>query len=146
MKALFNNRAFYFYKVENNPIILFDGVCNFCNGTVNFLLRQDKKKVFRFAALQSEAGQKLLAQYKLPTENFDTFLLLDEGKVYKRSAAALRVGNKLPWYWQWSQIFWLIPPFLRDGLYQLIAKNRYKWFGKKDSCMIPTPEMKNRFL
>jgi predicted DCC family thiol-disulfide oxidoreductase YuxK len=132
--------------IQQHPVILFDGVCNFCNGTVNFLLGQDKKKRFRFAALQSEAGKNLLAQYGLPKENIDTFILLDRGKVFKRSTAALRVGNKLPWYWQWTQVFWLAPKFLRDGVYNLVAKNRYKWFGKKDTCMIPTPEMQNRFL
>lgn len=132
--------------MESNPVILFDGVCNFCNGTVHFLLQQDKKRVFRFAALQSEAGQKLLTQYQLPTGSFDTFLLLDKGKVYKRSTAALRVGSKLPWYWKWTQVFWIVPKFLRDGIYQIIARNRYHWFGKKEACMIPTPEMRSRFL
>jgi predicted DCC family thiol-disulfide oxidoreductase YuxK len=132
--------------IQQQAVILFDGVCNFCNGTVNFLLRQDKKKRFRFAALQSEAGQKLLAQYGLPKENLDTFILLDRGNVYKRSTAVLRVGNKLPWYWQWTRVFWLAPKFLRDGVYNLVAKNRYKWFGKKDACMVPAPGVKSRFL
>lgn len=128
------------------PVILFDGVCNFCNGTVNFILRQDKKGVFRFAPLQSEAGQKLLHQYHLPKENFDSFLLIEKGKVYKSSTAGLKLYNKLPWYWKWTQIFWIVPKFIRDGVYDFIARNRYKWFGKKEECMVPTPEVRNRFL
>jgi predicted DCC family thiol-disulfide oxidoreductase YuxK len=132
--------------VNENPVILFDGVCNFCNGAINFVLKQDKKSVFRFAPLQSEAGRRLLQQYNLPTEEFESFVLIDQGKVYKKSNAALRVMNKLPWYWKESQIFRLIPTIFRDAIYDFIARNRYKWFGKKDQCMVPTPEMRSRFL
>jgi predicted DCC family thiol-disulfide oxidoreductase YuxK len=132
--------------MQAHPVILFDGVCHFCNGTVNFLLKQDREKVFRFAALQSEAGQKLLAQYRLPKDDFDSFILIDDGKAYRSSTAGLRLYNKLPWYWKWSQVFWLVPRPIRDSIYGLIAKNRYKWFGKKDTCMIPTPEVRSRFL
>ena len=128
------------------PVILFDGVCNFCNGTVNFIIRQDKQNIFRFAPLQSAAGQKLLKEHNLPTDNFDSFVLIDNGKAYKSSTAGLRLYNKLPWYWQWTQIFWLVPKFIRDGVYNVIAKNRYKWFGKKEACMVPGPEMFDRFL
>jgi len=132
--------------VNENPVILFDGVCNFCNGAINFVLKQDRKSVFRFAPLQSEAGRRLLQQYNLPTEEFESFVLIDQGKVYKKSNAALRVMNKLPWYWKESQIFRLIPTIFRDAIYDFIARNRYKWFGKKDECMVPTPEMRSRFL
>jgi predicted DCC family thiol-disulfide oxidoreductase YuxK len=132
--------------VNENPVILFDGVCNFCNGAINFVLKQDKKSVFRFAPLQSEAGRRLLQQYNLPTEEFESFVLIDQGKVYKKSNAALRVMNKLPWYWKESQIFRLIPTIFRDAIYDFIARNRYKWFGKKDQCMVPTAEMRSRFL
>ena len=132
--------------MNENPVILFDGVCNFCNGTVNFVLKQDRKDVFRFAALQSEAGRRLLEKYKLSTEEFDSFVLLDEGKIYKKSAAALRVMNKLPWFWKEVQLFRVIPTPFRDAIYDFIARNRYKWFGKKDQCMIPTLEIKSRFL
>jgi predicted DCC family thiol-disulfide oxidoreductase YuxK len=136
----------YLCPVNENPVILFDGVCNFCNGAINFVLKQDKKGVFRFAPLQSEAGRRLLQQYNLPTEEFESFVLIDQGKVYKKSNAALRVMNKLPWYWKESQIFRLIPTIFRDAIYDFIARNRYKWFGKKDQCMVPTPEMRSRFL
>ena len=132
--------------MNENPVILFDGVCNFCNGAINFVLKQDKTSVFRFAPLQSEAGRRLLQQYNLPTEEFESFVLIDQGKVYKKSNAALRVMNKLPWYWKESQIFRLIPTIFRDAIYDFIARNRYKWFGKKDECMVPTPEMRSRFL
>jgi predicted DCC family thiol-disulfide oxidoreductase YuxK len=132
--------------VNENPVILFDGVCNFCNGAINFVLKQDRKSVFRFAPLQSEAGRRLLQQYNLPTEEFESFVLIDQGKVYKKSNAALRVMNKLPWYWKEAQIFRLIPTIFRDAIYDFIARNRYKWFGKKDQCMVPTPEMRSRFL
>jgi predicted DCC family thiol-disulfide oxidoreductase YuxK len=132
--------------VNENAVILFDGVCNFCNGAINFVLKQDKKAVFRFAPLQSEAGQKLLQEYKLSTAEFDSFVLIDNGKVYKKSAASLQVMNKLPWYWKELQLLRIIPVAFRDAIYDFIARNRYKWFGKKEQCMIPTPEMRKRFL
>jgi predicted DCC family thiol-disulfide oxidoreductase YuxK len=132
--------------VDENPVILFDGLCNFCNGAINFVLKQDKKGIFRFAPLQSEAGRRLLQQYHLPTDEFESFVLIDDGKVYTKSSAALRVMNKLPWYWKEAQIFRVIPTIFRDAIYEFIARNRYKWFGKKDQCMLPTPEMRSRFL
>lgn len=132
--------------MNEHPVILFDGVCNFCNSAINFVLKQDKKDIFRFAPLQSEAGQKLLQQYSLSTKDFDSFVLIDNGKVYKKSAASLRVMTKLPWYWKEAQLFRIIPTIFRDAIYDFIAQNRYKWFGRKDQCMIPTQEMKSRFL
>ncbi|MGZ8536773.1 MAG: thiol-disulfide oxidoreductase DCC family protein [Flavisolibacter sp.] len=127
-------------------IILFDGVCNFCNGMVNFAIRHDKKKQLRFAPLQSEAGQKLLADYNLSQEIFESFILIENGKMYQKSTAALRVVRFFPWYWQELQILRIIPPFIRNAIYDFIARNRYKWFGKKDVCMIPSPELRSRFL
>jgi len=128
------------------PVILFDGVCNFCNAGINFIIRQDKEKIFRFAPLQSEAGQRLLNQYQLPTRGFESFILIEEGQVYQKSAAAIRVYNKLPWYWKWTQLFWLVPRFFRDGIYNFLARHRYKWFGAKETCMVPTPAVSDRFL
>ena len=130
----------------NYPVILFDGVCNFCNAGINFIIKQDKKKIFRFAPLQSEAGQKLLEYYGLPTEGFESFVLIEDGKVYQRSTAGLKVCNKLPWFWKWTQLAWIAPKFIRDGVYNFIARNRYKWFGKKDECMIPSADVRSRFL
>jgi predicted DCC family thiol-disulfide oxidoreductase YuxK len=132
--------------VNEKPIILFDGVCNFCNALVNFIIRQDKKNVFLFAALQSEAGKKLLEHYKIDWKANDSFAVIENGKAYQKSDAVLKFYNKLPWYWKWTQIFWIFPKFIRDGVYNFIAKNRYKWFGKKDECMVPTEEVKNKFL
>jgi predicted DCC family thiol-disulfide oxidoreductase YuxK len=131
---------------QRNPIILFDGICNFCNGNVNFIIRQDNKKIFRLAALQSEAGQRLLQQYKLPMGDFDSFVLVHENKVYNKSSAALKVYSLLPWYWKWTQLIWIFPRFIRDAVYDFIARHRYKWFGKKEQCMVPTAELRGRFL
>ena len=117
-------------ETEVHPVILFDGVCNFCNAGVNFIIRQDKKKIFRFAALQSGAGQKILQHFNLPKEGFDSFVLIDNGRAYKKSTAGLKVYNKLPWYWKWTQLGWIAPRFVRDAVYDFIARNRYKWFGK----------------
>lgn len=130
----------------DKPIILFDGVCNYCNSMVNFIIRQDKQKKFVFAPLQSARGRQLLLQYHLPAHDFDSFVLIHGQKARLRSSAVLNVLKSLPWYWKWTQIFWIFPPFVRDGVYNLIARNRYRWFGKKESCMIPTPETKARFL
>jgi predicted DCC family thiol-disulfide oxidoreductase YuxK len=131
---------------ETKPVILFDGVCNYCNSIVNFIIRQDKQNKFLFAPLQSAIAQQLLRQYDLPSSDFDSFVLVDRKKASLRSAAALLVLSKLPWYWKWTQLFWIVPPFLRNAVYNIIARNRYKWFGKKDSCMIPTAEVKAKFL
>lgn len=128
------------------PVILFDGVCNFCDASVNFIIRQDKKKRFRFAALQSEAGQNLLAKHNLPQKEFESFLLIENDRVYQKSSAALKVCSKLPWYWKWTQTFWIVPKFIRNAAYDFIARNRYKWFGKKEQCMLPTPDIRSRFL
>jgi len=128
------------------PIVLFDGVCNFCNGWVNRLLRWDSRRVLRFAALQSEAGQHLLEQYGLEKNSFSSFVLIDQGKAYLRSSAALKLLPYLPAWVQPARVLWLVPAFLRDGVYNLIARNRYRLFGKKDACMIPTVEQRSRFL
>lgn len=132
--------------MKEHPVILFDGVCNFCNGAINFVLKQDKKGVFRFAPLQSKAGEDLAAQYGLQANDLSSFVLIDDNKVYRKSSAALRVMKKLPWYWSEVQILRIVPLFLRNAIYDFIAENRYKWFGKKESCMVPTPEQRSRFL
>ena len=113
---------------------------------VNFIIRQDKKNIFRFATLQSAAGKKLLEVYNIDWKKDDSFVVIENGKAYQKSSATLKLYNKLPWYWKWTQVFWIVPRFIRDSIYNLIAANRYRWFGKKEKCMIPTPEMKQRFL
>jgi predicted DCC family thiol-disulfide oxidoreductase YuxK len=132
--------------MNNDPVILFDGVCNLCNGSVQYVIRHDKQGYYKFASLQSQAGQQFLRQYNLPVKDFNSFVLIEEGKVYTRSTAALKVARKLSGMVQLLYGFIIVPPFIRDGLYNLISRNRYKWFGKKDSCMIPTPALKQRFL
>jgi predicted DCC family thiol-disulfide oxidoreductase YuxK len=133
-------------NLDRERLILFDGVCNLCNGAVQFVLRHDKNKLFSFAALQSETGKTLLLKYSLPKNDLSSFLLIENNKLYARSTAAIRVAKKLNGLWPVLYICIIIPPFIRDGVYNFIARNRYKWFGKKEECMIPTPELKARFL
>ena len=129
-----------------DPIILFDGVCNVCSAAVQFVIKRDKKNNFRFASLQSTEGQKLLAHHKLSPNDFNSFVLIENDKVYIKSDGALKVAKELSGLWPLLYGFIIVPKVLRDGIYNLIARNRYKWFGKKDSCMIPTPEIMAKFL
>ena len=132
--------------MNDHPVILFDGVCNFCNNAVNFVLKRDKKKQIVFAPLQSAAGKKLMEEYDLPTDDMQSFVFIENGKAYTRSTAALRVCRYLSAIWPWCYGAIIVPKFIRDGIYNRIAKNRYKWFGVRQECMIPTPEIKARFL
>lgn len=132
--------------MSDNPTILFDGVCNFCNGAVNFTIRRDGKKIIRFAPLQSDAGAALAAKHGVNAGDMSSFLLVENGKLYSRSTAALRVCRYLNAGWPLLYAFIVVPRFVRDGIYNWIAKNRYKWFGERDSCMIPTPDVRARFL
>jgi predicted DCC family thiol-disulfide oxidoreductase YuxK len=131
---------------DNHPIILFDGVCNLCNGAVNSVIRRDPKAQFRFAALQSDVGQKLLAHFRLSTSDFDTFILVEGERYYSKSTAALRVIKGLGPCWSLLYVLIAVPRPVRDFVYRLIARNRYRLFGKQDSCMVPTPDIKARFL
>lgn len=131
--------------INLDKIVLFDGECNLCDRTVQFIIKRDKKESFRFASIQSSIGQSLLNKLEVPND-INSFILIDENKSYIKSTAALRVCKELRGVWKLLYIFIFIPRPLRDMLYTLIAKNRYKWFGKKDNCILPTPEMKNRFL
>jgi predicted DCC family thiol-disulfide oxidoreductase YuxK len=128
------------------PIVLFDGVCNFCNSSIQFILRRDRSRAFRFAALQSEAGRRLLQQFRLPEDDLESMVLIEDGRAYHRSAAGLRIARRLGWAWPLLYGLIVLPPFLRDAVYNLIARNRYRWFGKQDQCMIPTPDVRDRFL
>lgn len=129
-----------------NPIVLFDGVCNLCQGAVKFLIRKDKKDILRFASLQSEVGQKLLKKFNLPTQKYDSFVLVVGERIYLRSSAVLKICDFLGGFWRLWKIFWLLPKPLRDAVYDFVAKNRYKWFGKKSECMLPTPKIRKKFL
>lgn len=127
-------------------IILFDGVCNLCNSFVQFVINHDPAGRFSFASLQSELGQNTLRAHGLPTDQFKSVLLLEDGKLYTHSTAALRVLRHLSGGWSWLYAFILVPKFLRDPVYDWVSRNRYRWFGQQESCMLPTPELKARFL
>ena len=128
-------------------IILFDGVCNLCNGFVQFIIRHDPAGRFHFAALQSEAGQALLAAHGLaPVTEPESVLLLSGGRLYSHSAAVLGIARGLGWPWQLAGVGEVLPRAWRDALYRFVARNRYRWFGRQESCMLPTPALKSRFL
>jgi len=153
-------------------VVLFDGVCNLCNGVVRFILAHDKAAKFRFAALQSEAGKRMLAANcragckpadrlsigpgersspglsgPAPSPSaLESIVLLDQGQIYNRSTAALRIARVLPFPWPLLYALIAVPRPLRDWVYDWVARHRYGWFGKQDACMVPTPEMKSRFL
>jgi len=131
---------------SGKAIVLFDGVCNFCNGTVNFIIRRDRNDSFRFAPLQSEIGQKLLRQYDLNAPGIDSVVLIENGRAFMHSTAALKIAQKLGGVWQIFSVFQFVPRSARDFFYRLFARNRYRLFGKKEVCMMPTPEIKARFL
>lgn len=133
-------------NTKNKSIILFDGVCNLCNASVNFIIKHDKKAHFKFASLQSDAAKELLLQYNSKNINYDSIILIENASLYIKSTAALRISRNLNGSYKLLYAFIIIPTFIRDWVYNYIAKNRFKWYGKKDSCMIPTPELKNRFL
>lgn len=132
--------------MENQGIILFDGVCNFCNDSVQFIIKRDPKGYFKFAPLQSELGKSLLEKHGMPTDAMDTIILIENGIAYNYSTAALRIARKLSGLWALFYIFIIVPPFIRNPIYRFVGRNRYKWFGKKESCMMPTPEIRSRFL
>jgi predicted DCC family thiol-disulfide oxidoreductase YuxK len=127
-------------------IILFDGVCNLCDNSVQFILKRDKKRKFLFGSLQGEAGQSLLKKFNLPPGHFDSFVLIEGDKIYTQSTAALRVVKHLKRGWQLLYGFIAVPKFLRDGIYKWVSANRYKWFGKREACRLPSPEEKAQFL
>ena len=130
----------------DHAVILFDGVCNLCNGSVNFIIDRDPDGYFKFASLQSDEAAPLLARHQLKEGYLDSIVLVEGEKVYRNSTAALRVARKLKGGWPLFSIFLIIPRPLRDLVYNFIARNRYKWFGKSDTCRIPTPELRSRFL
>lgn len=132
--------------MNTDPVILFDGICNFCNSAVNFTIKRDKHKKIKFALLQSDTGKSILKQHGLPENYSSSFLFIENGKLYNRSAAALRVCRYLSGLWPLCYSLIIIPAFIRNAVYDFIAKNRYKWFGQKDACMVPTPDVRARFL
>lgn len=131
---------------SQQAVLLFDGVCNLCNGFVQFVVKRDPQGIFKFTSLQSEAGQQLMQDHGFNSDKINTVILIKNGKAYSRSDAPLQVVRLFSGLWPLLYIFIIIPKGIRDFIYDWVAKNRYKWFGKKDQCMIPTPELKERFL
>jgi predicted DCC family thiol-disulfide oxidoreductase YuxK len=127
-------------------IVLFDGVCNLCNGLVRFIIKRDRNRKFKFASLQSEIGQQRLQRFGLAKNEFESFVLTRGDRYYLKSTAALKMLREVGSIWKVFYVFIILPRPVRDFIYDLIAKSRYKIFGKRDVCMVPTPELKERFL
>lgn len=127
-------------------IIFFDGVCNLCNSTVQFLIKHNKSNTLHFASLQSDLGQKFLKENCLKIENFETIYYLKNKKIYSHSSAILEIFKELNGFYPYLSILKIVPKFIRDAVYCMVSKNRYRWFGKKESCWLPTTELKEKFL
>ncbi|MDI9858648.1 thiol-disulfide oxidoreductase DCC family protein [Flectobacillus roseus] len=133
-------------KQYSYDLILFDGVCNFCNSSINFVIDHDSQKRFKFASLQSEVGQQYLAQFSRNKKDFDSVLLVKNGRVFEKSDAALHIARHLDGAWKSLYFLRWVPRVVRDMIYDLVAKNRYRIFGKSDACRLPNPELRERFL
>ncbi len=132
---------------KNKKIILFDGVCNLCNASVQFVIKHDKKDLFRFVALQSDLGAAIIRHIGIDQKNIDSVILYEPGVAYYyKSSAALEIAKHFGGFFNFATLFRIVPAFLRNPIYDYVAKNRYKWYGKNESCMIPTPELKSKFL
>jgi len=129
-----------------HKILLFDGVCNLCNASVLFVIRRDKKKEIKYAAIQSKQGKMLLQQYHIEEAYLGSLIFIEDGKAYLKSTGALRLCKYLKGWWPAFYLFIFVPPFIRNAVYDFVAKNRYQWFGKKETCMVPTVELKSLFL
>jgi predicted DCC family thiol-disulfide oxidoreductase YuxK len=131
---------------SDSKIVLFDGVCNLCSKSVQFILKRDKKNQFLFGSLQGAYGQEMLKKYQLPESEFNSFMLIEGDKLYTKSSGALRMLKHLGGWWRLLYVFIIVPKFIRDGIYNWVSKNRYKWYGKMNECWLPKPEWKARFL
>ena len=127
-------------------IVLFDGVCNLCNSAVDLIIRNDKKGQIKVAALQDQKTKELLKDYKINSDYLDSIILIRGEKVFYKSRAALEITKNLKGLWPLLYVFIILPTFIRDPIYDFIARNRYRWFGKKETCRLPTPEERARFL
>ncbi|RMG16494.1 MAG: DUF393 domain-containing protein [Bacteroidetes bacterium] len=127
------------------PIVIFDGHCNFCNASVNFILERDHQQAFLFTPNQGDTGKQLLAGHTTPAGT-ETLYLWENGRLYERSTAVLRIARRLGFPWKLLYGFILIPPFIRDGVYNFIARNRYRWFGRREHCRLPSPAEQARFI
>ncbi len=132
--------------ISNYSIVFFDGVCNFCNGTINVLIDRDKRRRFRYASLQSDIGMEMCRKHDYSTEHFESIILQEGDRIYDRSTAVLRIAKGLGGFYCLLYGLIVIPKFFRDTVYMFLSRNRYKWFGKKDNCRLPTPEERSLFL
>ena len=131
--------------MNDNPIILFDGVCNLCSGAVQFVIERDPAARFRFAALQSPVAARLMESTRIG-DRLDSIVLVEDGRVWTQSTAALRIARRLRFPWPVAYAMIVVPRPLRDWIYNLVARNRYRWFGQREACMVPTPALRARFL
>ena len=132
--------------MSEGPIILFDGVCNLCDHAVQFILARDRQQQFRFASLQSPAGMSLLDRFRPDAKNLSSMVLIADGVAYTKSDAALRIAARLNGPWSVLKIFLIVPRPIRNWAYDVVAKHRYRWFGKNSACMMPSPELRSRFV
>lgn len=130
----------------DSQIIFFDGVCNLCNASINFIIDRDPSGHFKYASLQSSKAEELLTDHDVDPKDLESIVFYVDGRVYRQSRAVLEIARRMRRAWPIFYLFVIIPPFIRDALYQWIAKNRYRWFGKRDACRMPTPELKARFV
>lgn len=128
-----------------SPLILFDGECNLCNGAVQFIIKRDKKATFKFASLQSSVGRRLMQQYAIP-QDYSSIVLIENGRAWLKSTAVLRLSRRLSGMWPLLYLFLAVPRFLRDSVYNFVARNRYKWWGRREACWVPTAQLKERFI
>ncbi len=131
---------------NDRPILIFDGVCNFCNGSVDFLLRRDRAGRFLFASNQSEAGRALLGRFGVDPDGVESVYLVEGDRIWSKSSATIAIARRMPWPWRIGSVGAIIPRVVRDALYDWIARNRYRWFGKSDSCRLPTEADRGKFL
>lgn len=133
-------------KYPEGPLLLFDGHCNLCNGAVQWVLSRDKQGIFSFASLQSKTGQHIQRTHQLDPSQLDSMVLVKDGKAYTQSNAALKTAASLGGSYKLANLFLIIPSFIRNSVYNFIARNRYRWYGKSEACWMPRPEWKERFL
>lgn len=127
-------------------VVLFDGVCNLCAASVRFIVRRDPNACFRFATLQSDAARQLLIRHQQPADKFDSVVLIEDGRVFEKSTAALRIARRLTFPWPLFFALVVVPRAIRDAVYSFVVRRRYRWFGRSDACMLPTPDLQHRFL
>ncbi len=131
----------------NKKVVIFDGVCNLCNSFINLIIKYDSNNRFVFTSLQSEISQEITSHLKIDSKNKESIILYEQGVSYDfKSTAALKIMKEFGGLWYLTQVGYILPQYLRDGIYDIVAKNRYKWFGKRDICMIPSAEIKSKFL